>query len=387
MSASAACTPARGQRAARDGRFVVRRRRGSLRYECACRTCRSIWSAARCATAARSRAAERDWVVVGATRRECSHSRLRPRWARLSGVPAPRDRRGVRARAHRTQARAAAIAASLRTGPQSDARGRSRCGAISRSTRWPRRERPLIDPHGGERDLERACCAMCRRPSSRIRCACCASRASPRACALGFHVAPETLALMRTSSRAASSQRLVAERVSGGDSRALVDRAARRLREVLRECGALAAVLPESRRSSACRSPRRVTLKSIPVCTPCSRSMAARLAGCRSALRGAGARSRQGADATRQVAEPSRSRRSGRDGHRAALRTAQGASRRTRAGDPCRAAARQGPSRGGAAARDPVRAAGSDRCVASTGALRALPAGLRSRCAGTRPGC
>jgi tRNA nucleotidyltransferase (CCA-adding enzyme) len=37
----------------------------------------------------------------------------------------------------------------------------------------------IVDPYGGQRDLD--CCAMCPTPSSKIRCAYCGSRASPRA--------------------------------------------------------------------------------------------------------------------------------------------------------------------------------------------------------------
>ncbi len=39
----------------------------------------------------------------------------------------------------------------------------------------------LIDPYGGQADLRPACCGTFPRRSSRIRCACCALRASPPA--------------------------------------------------------------------------------------------------------------------------------------------------------------------------------------------------------------
>ena len=72
------------------------------------------------------------------------------------------------------------------------------------------------------RTSPRGGCAMSRRPSSRTRCACCAWRASRRATRhLGFHVADETLALMRRMTQAGEVAALVPERVWQETERAL----------------------------------------------------------------------------------------------------------------------------------------------------------------------
>ena len=72
----------------------------------------------------------------------------------------------------------------------------------------------LIDPYGGRRDLEASCCVMCRRHSSKIPFGCCVWRASPRdSRRWDFHVAPETIDLMRTMVERSEVDALVAERV------------------------------------------------------------------------------------------------------------------------------------------------------------------------------
>ncbi len=48
----------------------------------------------------------------------------------------------------------------------------------------------IVDPYGGQRDLENRCCAMFRRPSSRIRYGCCGSRALLRASTMRVFILP-----------------------------------------------------------------------------------------------------------------------------------------------------------------------------------------------------
>jgi tRNA nucleotidyltransferase (CCA-adding enzyme) len=102
----------------------------------------------------------------------------------------------------------------------------------------------LIDPYGGRRDLAQRVLrhvspAFVEDPVRILRVARFAARWPD------FHVAPETLALMREMVRAGEVDALVAERVWQELSRALMERAPARMIEVLREVGALARLMPE----------------------------------------------------------------------------------------------------------------------------------------------
>ena len=102
----------------------------------------------------------------------------------------------------------------------------------------------LIDPFGGQRDLEagvlrHVSAAFAEDPVRILRLARFAAR-WPQ-----FTVAPETQALCRQMVEAGEADALVAERVWQELSRGLMERAPSRMFAVLRECGALARVLPE----------------------------------------------------------------------------------------------------------------------------------------------
>jgi tRNA nucleotidyltransferase (CCA-adding enzyme) len=104
----------------------------------------------------------------------------------------------------------------------------------------------LVDPHGGRRDLEarwlrHVSPAFVEDPLRVLRVARFAARFAP----LGFRVAPETLELMRRIVAAGEMAALVPERVWTETSRALGEARPREYFEVLRACGALAAVFPE----------------------------------------------------------------------------------------------------------------------------------------------
>ena len=104
----------------------------------------------------------------------------------------------------------------------------------------------LIDPHGGRLDLEarwlrHVSPSFVEDPLRVLRVARFAARFSP----LGFRVAPETLDLMRRIVEAGEMAALVAERVWAETARALGEVRPREYFEVLRACGALAAVFPE----------------------------------------------------------------------------------------------------------------------------------------------
>src|SRR2546421_627301 len=103
----------------------------------------------------------------------------------------------------------------------------------------------LIDPFGGRRDLENKVLrhvsdAFAEDPVRILRVARFAAR-------FGFSVAPETMALMRQMVASGETDYLVPERVWQEFSKGLMEKEPERMFEVLRECGALARVLPELR--------------------------------------------------------------------------------------------------------------------------------------------
>lgn len=104
----------------------------------------------------------------------------------------------------------------------------------------------LYDPYGGQRDLEARLLrhvspAFAEDPLRVLRVARFAARYAP----LGFRVADETLALMRQLSESGELQALTAERSWKEISRALMEPRPDVFFQVLRDCGALAELLPE----------------------------------------------------------------------------------------------------------------------------------------------
>ncbi len=104
----------------------------------------------------------------------------------------------------------------------------------------------LIDPWGGQRDLEQRLLrhvseAFAEDPVRILRVARFATRFAGR----GFRIAPETMQLMKRMVEAGEVDALVAERIWAELQRALEEDAPARFFEVLRECGALARILPE----------------------------------------------------------------------------------------------------------------------------------------------
>ncbi len=104
----------------------------------------------------------------------------------------------------------------------------------------------LIDPYNGQQDLEARILrhvspAFAEDPLRVLRVARFAARYAP----LGFGVAPETLALMRQLAESGELAHLTAERSWKEISRALMEPRPDVFVQVLRDCGALAALLPE----------------------------------------------------------------------------------------------------------------------------------------------
>src|SRR5690606_12973807 len=104
----------------------------------------------------------------------------------------------------------------------------------------------LVDPFGGARDIEARVLrhvgpAFVEDPLRVLR----AARFMARFAALGFTVAPETMALMRDMSASGELDALVPERVWQELSRALASKQPSAFIRTLHDCGALGAVLPE----------------------------------------------------------------------------------------------------------------------------------------------
>jgi tRNA nucleotidyltransferase (CCA-adding enzyme) len=104
----------------------------------------------------------------------------------------------------------------------------------------------LVDPFGGARDLEARVLrhvgpAFAEDPLRVLR----AARFMARFAALGFSIAPETMQLMRAMVASGELGELVPERVWQELSRALASATPSAFLRSLRDCGALAVVLPE----------------------------------------------------------------------------------------------------------------------------------------------
>lgn len=104
----------------------------------------------------------------------------------------------------------------------------------------------LIDPYGGERDLHARLLrhvspAFAEDPLRVLRVARFAARFAP----LGFRVADDTLALMRDMASSGELDHLVAERTWQELIRAMGEAAPQQCIRTLRDCGALAVILPE----------------------------------------------------------------------------------------------------------------------------------------------
>jgi tRNA nucleotidyltransferase (CCA-adding enzyme) len=104
----------------------------------------------------------------------------------------------------------------------------------------------LLDPYNGRRDLQARVLrhvspAFIEDPVRILRVA----RFAARFSSLGFHVAPETMALMRAMVERGEVNALVAERVWQETEKALHESGASVFFTVLRECGALKVIYPE----------------------------------------------------------------------------------------------------------------------------------------------
>ncbi|TXH04817.1 MAG: multifunctional CCA addition/repair protein [Nevskiaceae bacterium] len=189
---------------------------------------------------------ERDWVVTGATPEEMAAQGFRPVGKDFPVFLHPQTQEEYAlARTERKTARGYRGFA-FHTGPEVTladdlVRRDLTVNAIAQDA-----DGTLIDPHGGRRDLEAKLLrhvspAFAEDPVRILRVARFATRFAP----LGFRIADETMTLMRQMVAAGEADALVPERVWRECERALMHERPSVFFEVLRDCGALARVMPE----------------------------------------------------------------------------------------------------------------------------------------------
>jgi tRNA nucleotidyltransferase (CCA-adding enzyme) len=186
---------------------------------------------------------DRDYVVVGATPEEMIRQGYKPVGKDFPVFLHPRTQEEYAlARTERKTARGY-HGFEFRTAPdvtleQDLARRDLTINAIARDE-----DGQLIDPFNGAEDLKagllRHVSAAFAEDPVRI------LRVSRFAARYGFRVAPETMKLMRGMAASGEADALVAERVWQEIARGLMEEKPSRMFEVLRECGALARVMPE----------------------------------------------------------------------------------------------------------------------------------------------
>ena len=187
--------------------------------------------------------ADRDWVVVGATPETMIASGFRPVGRDFPVFLHPETREEYALarteRKHGTGYRGFEFFASHDVTLEQDlARRDLTINAMARDERGA-----LIDPYGGASDLEAGILrhvspAFAEDPLRVLRVARFAAR-------FGFAVAPETEGMMRAIVRSGELATLAPERVWQELARGLMEPRPSRMLAVLRECGALAALLPE----------------------------------------------------------------------------------------------------------------------------------------------
>ncbi len=194
---------------------------------------------------------DRDWVVVGATPEEMAAQGFRPVGRDFPVFLHPETHEEYAlARTERNSApgyRGFVVHASPEVTLEEDlARRDITINAIASSAHEISAE-ALFDPYFGQRDLElrmlrHVTDAFREDPVRILRVARFAARFTD------FSVAPETMTLMREMVQAGEADHLVPERVWQELARGLMEQAPSRMFEVLRECGALAVLLPEVER-------------------------------------------------------------------------------------------------------------------------------------------
>jgi tRNA nucleotidyltransferase (CCA-adding enzyme) len=200
-------------------------------------------------------AAERDWVVVGATPEELEHAGFRSVGREFPVFLHPETHEEYAlARLERKTApgyRGFTTRFSPDVTLEQDLQRRDlTINAMARSA-----DGALVDPYGGQRDLElrllrHVSPAFVEDPVRVLRLA----RFAARLATLGFKLAPETQALLRTMVANGEISALVPERVWREMQRALGEASPEVFFDLLQECGALAVLVPELHWGEAERS-------------------------------------------------------------------------------------------------------------------------------------
>ncbi len=189
---------------------------------------------------------ERDWVAVGATPEEMVAAGYRPVGKDFPVFLHPQSKEEVAlARTERKSGRGY-HGFQFHTGPEVTLEDDLWRRDLTINAIAQDEDGTLVDPHGGQRDLDARLLrhvspAFAEDPVRILRIA----RFAARFASLGFRVADETMALMRTMVEAGEVDHLVAERVWKETERALMETKPGTFFEVLHDCGALARVMPE----------------------------------------------------------------------------------------------------------------------------------------------
>ena len=191
---------------------------------------------------------DRDWVVVGATPEQMVAQGYQPVGRDFPVFLHPKTHEEYAlARTERKSGRGYrgfAVQSSPDVTLEEDlARRDLTINAMAAPEGWPE-SGTLSDPYGGQRDLQAKLLrhvtdAFREDPVRILRVARFAARFDD------FQVAPDTMALMQQMVDAGEASDLVAERVWQELARGLMETAPERMFEVLRDCGALAVLLPE----------------------------------------------------------------------------------------------------------------------------------------------
>jgi tRNA nucleotidyltransferase (CCA-adding enzyme) len=189
---------------------------------------------------------ERDWVVVGGTRDELLRQKFREVGRDFPVFLHPESHEEYALARLERKVSPGYRGFAVEFGPEVTleedlARRDLTINAMAQSS-----DGSLLDPYGGRHDLEarllrHVSAAFVEDPVRILRVARFAARFAP----LGFRVAPETAALMRSMVERGEAAALVAERVWQETEKALRESAASVFFRVLRECGALQAIYPE----------------------------------------------------------------------------------------------------------------------------------------------
>ena len=189
---------------------------------------------------------ERDWVVVGGTRDELLRQKFREVGRDFPVFLHPESHEEYALARLERKVSPGYRGFAVEFGPEVTleedlARRDLTINAMAQSS-----DGSLLDPYGGRHDLEARLLrhvspAFVEDPVRILRVARFAARFAP----LGFRVAPETAALMRSMVERGEAAALIPERVWQETEKALRESAASVFFQVLRECAALQAIYPE----------------------------------------------------------------------------------------------------------------------------------------------